>query len=433
MSEKVSDGLTKIKPLLDAKNWDAALALINDLLKIAAPGGSYEEAVLSGVKGQIYLQQSEYSKAIAPMETALRLSDLHNYYDAKYEADLARVLFQLYYQEAVTPHLPKDQQQAYFIKAGAYIKRVIDSAGAKPNPEDIILYASILYNRASANPEKVDMALVKEAQKTVEGALTSVLKPKAQYYEFLLATLTQQADYQRATEVLELLVKASPTNTSYWPQLAAMYLALGNDPKDKRMALENNVRAIVTIERAQAVGQMKSPKDNFNLVSIYLLIGQFDRACAMLDAGLRDGTVDQEQKNWELLAYYYQQVNKENKAIDVLKVASSRYPKTGLLDFQAAQIYYSIDKLDDAYREARLATTKNLGDKGAQVWQFVAYCAFEQRKYSEALEAVNNAIEAERVKGGKKDAQLPKLKQAIEESIRDRDAQAEALKAKQKL
>jgi hypothetical protein len=432
MSEKVSDGLTKVKPLLDAKNWDGALALIADLLKIAAPGGSYEEAVLNGVQGQIYLQKSEYSKAIAPMETALRLSDLHNYYDAKYEADLARILFQLYYQEAVTPHLPKDQQQAYFVKAGSFIKRVIDSAGAKPNPEDIILYASILYNRASAT-DKIDMALVKEAQTAVEGALLSVLKPKQQYYEFLLATLTQQSDYVRATEILELLVKMNPTSTAYWPQLAAMYLALGNEPKQKELALEYNVRAIVTIERAQAVGQMKSPKDNFNLISIYLLIGQFDQACAMLDAGLRDGTVDQEQKNWELLAYYYQQVDKQNKAIDILKLASSRFPKTGLLDFQAAQIYYSIDKLDDAYSEARLATTKNLGDKGAPVWQFVAYCAFEQRKYSEALEAVDNAIAAEKVKGGKKDASLPRLKQAIEESIKERDASAEALKAKQKL
>jgi len=433
MSEKVSDGLGKIKPLLDAKDWDGALALIESLLKIAAPGGSYEEAVLSGVKGQIYLQKSEYAKAIAPMETALRLSDLHNYYDVKYNADLARILFQLYYQEALTPKFPKDQQQAYFIKAGAYIKRVIDSAGPKPNPEDIILYASILYNRASANPDKVDMALVSEAQKAVEGALLSVIHPKSQYYEFLLATLTQQSDYVRATEILEILVKMNPKSTANWPQLAAMYLAVANASKDKQTILENNVRAIVTIERAQAVGQMKTPKDNYNLISIYLLIGQFDQACAMLDAGLRNGTVDQEQRNWELLAYYYQQVNKENKAIDVLKVASTRYPKTGLLDFQAAQIYYSIDKIDDAYRESRLATTKDVGDKAAQVWQFVASCALEQRKYSEALEAVNNAIAAQDAKGGKKDTNLPRLKQYIEESIKDRDAQAEALKARQKL
>lgn len=432
LSEKVSDGLTKIKPMLDNKDWDGALALINDLLKIATPGGSYEEAVLDGVKGQIYLQQSQYAKAIAPMENALKLSDLHNYYDAKYEADLARILFQLYYQEAVTPGLPKDQQQAYFVRAGSFIKRVIESAGSKPNPEDIILYASILYNRASANPEKVDMNLVREAQKTVEGALVSVIHPKQQYYEFLLATLTQQSDYLRATEVLELLVKMNPNSNSYWPQLAAMYLALGNDSKDKQKALENNVRAIVTIERAQALGQMRAPKDRFNLISVYLLVGQFDQACAMLEAGLKDGTVDQDQKNWELLAYYYQQVNKETKAIDVLKLAAARFPKTGLLDFQAAQIYYSIDKLDEAYAEARSATTKNLGDKASQVWQFVAYCAFEQRKYSEALEAVDNAI-ADAKKTAKKDNQLVRLKGAIEEAIKERDAQAELLKAKQNL
>ena len=368
MSEKVSDALTKVKPLLDAKNWDGALALIDDALKIATPGGSYEEAVLNGVKGQIYLQQSEYAKAIAPMETALRLSDLHNYYDAKYESDLARILFQLYYQEAVTPHLPKDQQQAYFIKAGEYIKRVIDNAGAKPNPEDIILYASILYNRASANPDKVDMALVNEAQKTVEGALLSVIHPKQQYYEFLLATLTQQANYRPCDGDS----RAAGEDESEQHRLLA---AAGRDvpragqltPKEKERLLDNNVRAIVTIERAPGPRPDEDAEGQFQ-PDQHLPVDRpvQDQACAMLDAGFAGRhRHDQDQKNWELLAYYYQQVNKENKAIDVLKLASACFPKTGLLDFQAAQIYYSIDKLDDAYAEARLATTKNLGDKAS--------------------------------------------------------------------
>ena len=349
------------------------------------------------------------------------------------ESEMAKFLTQLYYQEAIVPGRTKQQQTANFAKAGEYIKRVIDHAGSKPNPDDVILYASILFNRASSNPDKPDLVLIKEAQKVIEGALVTVIHPKTQFYEFLLATLTQQGDYARGSEVLELLVKMNPASTSYWPQLVSMYLALGNDEKNRQKALENNVRAILTIERAQAAGQMKSPKDNYNLISMYLLIGQLEQACEMLDAGLRNGSVDQEQKNWETLAYYYQQVNKEFKAIDILKEASRRYPKSGQLDFQAAQIYYSIDKLPEAYREAQSAALKGVGDsKAAQVWQFISYCAFELQKLSEALDAVNHAIAASE-KESKKDAQLPKLKQAIEDAIKERDTQAEILKARQKL
>ena len=66
----------------------------------------------------------------------------------------------------------------------------------------------------------------------------------------------------------------------------------------------------------------------------------------------------------------------------------------------------------------------------------MAYLAFEQRKYSEALDAREQCHcgrGRQRQQNGKKDTHLPRLKAAIEESIKERDASAEALKAKQKL
>lgn len=431
ISERVSDGLTKIKPLTDDKKWDEALGVIDGLLAVAKPGSSYERAVLNDIKGKIFLQKSDYVNSIAPMELALQISDEHPYFEPRYLNEMAKFLAQLYYQEAVAPGRTRPMQLANFKKASGYIKRVIDAAHGRPSPDDVVLSASIIYNLATTlNPEKVDLALIREAQTAVEGALLLSVKPRPQIYEFLVATLSQQSDYRRGAEILELLLKINPNGTNYWTQLAAMYLALATEEKDKEKLLRYNVRAILTIERAQALGQMTTPKDNYNLVSIYLLIGQFDRACEMLEAGLKNGTIEQDEKNWLQLSYYYQQVNKEAKALEILRVASRHFPREGMLNFQAAQIYYSLGDLNGAYRESRSAAAKGAAVKTGQVWQFIAYCAYELHKLPEALDAVNRASAAT---SAQKDARVVQLKKVIEEAIKERDQQTEALKAKQKL
>jgi hypothetical protein len=76
-----------------------------------------------------------------------------------------------------------------------------------------------------------------------------------------------------------------------------------------------------------------------------------------------------------------------------------------------------------------VAVAKGLGDKTWQAWSLMAYISFtELQKYDEALEAVNKALSYPE---SKKDPQLPKIKVAIEQAIKDRAAQIEALRAKQ--
>ena len=103
LNEKVSEALQqKMKPQLDAKNWDGALAVIDSMLATVDPN-SYDTAFLSDIKAKIYLQKNDYSKAIAPMETTLRLADKHpNYFDKKAVLDTIYFLAQIYYQEGTS-------------------------------------------------------------------------------------------------------------------------------------------------------------------------------------------------------------------------------------------------------------------------------------------------------------------------------------------
>jgi hypothetical protein len=402
LSEKVSEELGKIRTQTDAKNYDAAIAIIDNLLKGAA-AGSYDIAVLSQVKAQILLTKGDYAKSIDPLETALKLSEQSGYFEPRVNQDLRYYLAQLYYQEAANSKVAA-QQKPLFAKASTYIEQW-SKQNTKPNPDAQLFYASVLYNQAQLDPNNLDTSLLKRAQQEVERGLLMSLKPKDTFYILLLATLQQQNEMAKSAEILELLVKMTATNKTYWQQLASTYLNLQMD-----------LRAALTIERAQVHGAMNTPKDNFNLVGIYFNMQNYDQAINLLTKGLRDGSIENDLRNWELLGASLLQVNRQQEAIDVYKEASKRFPEAGQLNVQIAQIYYSIDKLNEAYDQAKIAVSKKL-DKPWQAQIFLAYVCFELKKLDEALAAIDAAMQFEE---GKKDG--ARLRTAIEDAKKERDA-----------
>src|SRR5690606_18039614 len=176
-------------------------------------------------------------------------------------------------------------------------------------------------------------------------------------------------------------------------------------------------------ERAQALGFMKTPKENYTLFGLYFNVSQFGRATEILHAGLRDGSIESDQKNWELLASSYQQVDQPFKAIEALTEGSKKFPKSGQLDYQAATIHYSLNKPADAYKSLKAATAKGGLSKPGAVYSFLGYVAWELGNFNEALEAINKAMS---FPDASSDRQLPQLKQAVEEAIQDREAAAAA-------
>ena len=419
LNEKVSEALQqKMKPLLDAKNWDGAMGVIDSVLVGLDPNG-YDTAFLSDIKAKIFLQKNDYASAIAPMETTLRLADANkNFFDKKTILDVVYFLAQIYYQEGTSSKDPTVQKN-YFNKSSAYIKRWLQTT-PKKNQEASLFYASILYNQAVVNPDKVDLDLIKRVQTEVKEGLLTSLKPKEGFYVLLLASLQQIGDLAGSAEVLEQMVKVKPDNRTYWLQLLATYLNLGGGTeKDEQKSRESFARAINTMERAQALGLMQTPKDNYNLVTMYYNAGQFGRATDLLYSGLKSGAIESDLKNWQLLAYSYQQIGRDAQAIAVLKEAGTAFP-SGQIEFQIGQIYSQMDnRTAEAYAYYSKAVEKGGLEKPHSAYMFLAYTAFELEKFDEALAAINQTIGSP---DGQKDAQAPRLKQAIEDAVKEREA-----------
>lgn len=428
ITEKTGQAFEKLKPLQETKNYDGMIALLDEIAPTVDPT-SYDMALILDMKAKLYAQKEQFDKAIDAWETALRISEVPKYFDPKATLEITLYLAQFSYQVGISSKVPAVQRQ-YVEKSAGYFKRWIAET-PKPSSDNLLFYASILYNQASVDPKKLDPALLKQAREVVENGIATTVHPKEGFYVLLLAILQQENDSKRSAEILELLVSQYPQKKDYWPSLWATYLNMANEAtvsatKDEAKSRENYIRAINTQERAQALGLMKTPKDNLTLVNLYLTAGQYGKATDLLYAGLKNGSIDSDQKNWATLGYFYQQANQETKAIAALKEASGLFPKTGAFDLQIGQIYLSMEKTHDAREHFRQAIRRGGLEKPYAAQQALAYAAFELEEFDEALQAV---VAAEVFPEMQKDTQLPRLKAAIEAAIHERErAKEEASK-----
>lgn len=403
-SDATSEMLGKYKTALDAKNYDAALALLDgQLAKVAAD--SYDAALLYQIKTQTLLQKGDFGKVLDPLEKGLALSDSKTptYYEERATRDLVFFLAQLYLQEAVQS---KDKARAavMFEKADNTMARYI-RINPKLTPEAQLIYCQLLYSRAVQDSDRPDITILQRALEQIEIGLKLSTHPKDTLYILKLVCLQQLNRNDEAIEILELLVKQKPDSATYWQQLAALYLGAGKD-----------LRAILSIERAQAYGLMKSPKDNFNLIGIYFNISQYEKAAELLEAGLKNGGIENDIKNWELLALTYQQLERPYKSIDTLKNAAIAFPKSGQIEFMIGQAYHSLEKPAEALPHLQAAVAKGDLQKPHAVYLFLAYIGYELKKYDIALEAAKKAAAYPE---GAKDAQ--NMIKGIEDIIKDRE------------
>jgi predicted Zn-dependent protease len=419
LSDKISEGLGKLRALTegDGKDFTQALALLNGLLINASPG-SYDEVVLNQIKVQILLSETKYAEAIQPMETALRVGKANDFIAEKQYLEFTQILSQLYFQEATST---KDTaiRDSYLTKAYDTIQIYL-KANASPTADSIAYAATMIYTQATLDGENTDVKLVKEARDLAKKGLLLTIKPRENFYVLILAALQQDGKNVEAGEILELLVSQNPTSKQYWQQLQATYLTLANDAEATAAeALAWNVRTIATIERAQKLGILDAPRDHFNMVGILMNIRQFEEAIVMMERGLANKKIELTQTNFEYLASSYQQVHKPQKAIEVLQRASKMNPTEGELEYRISNIYYSLDKMTEAYSHGQTALTKGKLKNAPATQLFVAYLAFELKKYEEALPLAEAAKDA-----GADNAE--RLYDAIKDAVEARQAALEA-------
>src|SRR6185312_4151243 len=268
--------------------------------------------------GKLYAQKDDLAHGIEAWEIALKLGDAHSNYFAKKDVlELVLSLAQSYSQLGTTSKDPAVQKEDS-AKATDYVRRWLSQTN-KPTADIETFYASVLYGQATVNEKNIDQGLITQSQAAALKASQLTLHPKEALYELIYATYAQQNDLVDTAKYLELLASQYPKK-GYWAQLLNCYFNLASEnDKDPDKSREYYIRAIITVERAQAFGQMRTPKDYFNLFQMYYQAGQYVEATDLLYAGMKDGRIESTEKNWLQLAGALLQDNQYVKAIQVLK------------------------------------------------------------------------------------------------------------------
>jgi tetratricopeptide (TPR) repeat protein len=419
-TDDTSEALPKFKTALDAKPPDYATALsVLAGLQAKVPADSYDAAYIFQWRSGIYIQQGDYAKALEPMERALALSESKTptYFDERQSREAYFFLVQLHFQEGTQQTKNPKLAAASFDKAEKAMLQWLKLT-PQSSVDGQLVYAQVLLNKALLIPDKPDAALLQRTLEQVEIGLKLSIRPKDTFYLLKLVCLQQLDRFVESAELLELLVKLKPDSTTYWQQLAAIYLTLAanSEGKDAQAVTAYSTRAIVTFERAQANGFMNALKDNGNLVAIYFNIGQYEKTAELLETGLKAGSIENDTKNWELLFTCYQQLQRPLKGVDALKQGIKAFPKSGQLEYQIGMAYNSLEKPAEALPHFQAAIAKGGLSRPHQAYLALSYAAYSTQKYDVALEAAKKAAEfPEGATDGKN------MQKALEDLIKDRE------------
>ena len=439
-SPAVSEGMsTRLAPLLQGpgERFDLAIPVIDDLLKLAAPG-SYDEAQLNWMKARMLLNQDRYAEASALLESAIQIVDRYPHFIDSIGERVAMLLTaaqSLAQQANETPAGPA--QKELFSKAAQYMRRYVRES-PRLSPQEITVYIVSLLNLLPENGVGADPALVAETEQAIRMGLSLQFNPNFFFYQYLVGVFQRTNRLEEAAQYLELLSRAlQPRNpeqpadggaNQIWRGLANGYLQIAytysNDdpadgPKDLDKAEMFNVRALNAYQRAQRQGYLTSSQDYMNVVGTYATLGQFGLAAEVLDACLHDGRIESNERNWSALASYYQAIYRPQKVIDVMKEAAARFPESGNFDYQVSQAYLELDDIPLALEAAREAVRKGVPNRNGQIWLSIAYYEFSLDHLEQAMEAVNKATE---FPDGAESPQLESFRTAIQESLDNRRA-----------
>lgn len=364
-TDAVATELQKVNQYIGAENWEAALLAVNAVLKKTQPG-TYDRAISQLHVAQIHLSRNkkdlgDYAAAIPALTEVVK----SGFWPKDKILEWKYILAQLCAQE--------DK----LAEAEQYIREWLNETPA-PTPDAYVFYVTLIVQRAQKDAENVDKKLLETALAEAHKGLLLGAKPNETLLYLQAACYQGLERWDDAAETLELLLKMNPRNKTYWNQLLGMYVTAGSD-----------LRAALTIERANKYDTMNTPRENIALAQLYHNMKQFDRSIEILEKGLNDGTIEPIKTHWEMLGHAYQSMNQDFKAINTF-IRADKHVDDGYFLALVGNAYYAMGKNADALKYLNMAVKKGVENPG-QVSLFGAYLAFELKEYTIASDLLKVA------------------------------------------
>lgn len=362
LRNSVYEKLSEAQTAAEEKDLATAEQVLNDMIADRGKDelNSYELANVYNLMAFIHYSREDYARALQAYENVVSQPDIPLAMEINTRYTVAQLHFvQENWREGIDALL-KWFEMSENAPANAYVLLAQGYYQLEDYPKSL---------------ENVEIAidLYREKDKT----------PKEQWYNLARFLYTDRGDVDSALAVLEELLTHYPKK-DYWVQLGYMYSEKGNEK-----------RQLGSMETAYVQDLLDKDGELRNLASLYLSQGVPYKAGKVLEQAFEDDLIEDDVKNYELLAGSWRQAQEVDKAIPVMEVAASK-SDSGELYSQLGNIYLDGDQFDKAVEAINTALERG-GVKRPDTARLVLGMAhFNLEEYGKAREAFRAAGRDER-------------------------------------
>ena len=354
MSEATYKKLIEAQELIEARQYEQGLVVLRSM-ESSTKLSSYERAQIFNFFAYTYFTLERYQDALRYYEKVIAEPD-------NTEGLMLNTLYTI--------------AQLYFVienyaKAVQAINRWFEVA---PEPT---LNAYMLLGQGYYQLEKY-----REALTPLLSAKTMVKERGEVPKEILLLLLQnlylQLDDYPKMIGILRELVVLYP-KAEHWRSLAAAYSEL--EHYEKQMAI---------LEMLYQNGNLDNGRSQMNLANLFLMYDAPYKAAVLIDKGMKEGKIDPEIRNLQLLAQSWQMAQEMQASLAPL-VKATKVAKDGNLHVRLAQSYISLDMYKEAADILAVGLKKGGIDRPDQANLMLGMAMFELQKFDAAKNAFANA------------------------------------------
>lgn len=349
MSEATYKKLSEAQELIDAKDYQSALSVLNGMLERQKGMNGNEIGQVENMLGFIYFSLEDYDKAIGAYQKVLaqgenipeglEVTTLYTLAQLSFVADR--------YQDAL------NYMQQWLTKAN------------NPGPDPHIFMGQVYYQmkdfpNAIAQIEK-GIAIAKERDIAV----------KENWWALLNYLYYEQENWPKVLEILEILVRDFPKR-EYWVRLAGI---LGQEGDEKGQ--------VYAMEGAYELGFLDRERDLLTLSGLLMQESVPIRAAWVMKKGFDDGIIERTSDNLRSYGQALQLADEVDDAIPVFEEAA-KLSDDGKIDDRLSQLYLDADEYKKCVDAAQRAIDKGGLARVQQTYVVKGMCQYNMDALSGA-------------------------------------------------
>ena len=352
MSEATFKKLAEAQELIDVKDLDGAIGVLNGMLDRSRRYNGNEIGQIHNMLGFVYFSKEDYGRSINHYEIVVRQGEE---IPEGLETTTLYTLAQLNFVDE------------RYSEALRYMRIWLSKAN-NPGPDPHIFMGQVYYQMEdyanAANQIELGIEIARERGTDV----------RENWWALLSFLYSEQEQWPRVLEVLEILVREFPKRT-YWISLAGIQ---GQQGMEKEQ--------VYTMMAAYEAGFLTMQSDLMTLSGLLMQEEVPIRAAAIMQKAFDEDLVEQTDRNLRSLGQAYQLAQEVDKAIPVFEQAG-KLSDEGRIYENLAQLYMEDDKFDSCVTAATNALNKGGLRKRQSVFIVRGMCEYNRDGLGAARES----------------------------------------------